>query len=414
MRLCIFGYYGYGNAGDEAVLAGILHGLRVCGWKIGESASDTLVWNEAASEAEHDALFSIAAGRRLDVIVISGDPAATRRMHGVTAVARGQWRRLWTEAGRADAWLFGGGSLLQDVTGPWTLPYYVSVLQLPRLRRTPILFHAQGVGPIQRPWQQWLAGRALRRMRRVSVRDMASAAWIDRLTGGKATVEVGADPVFLLDPPAESERQAARERAVAAAWRDGEALPRTWLGVALRPWQELKASWSVLRQVLQAVSEQTGAGVLLVPMQDAADEPVARCLADSLGPRAIVAGVGTSFRERMALLAGCSAVVAMRLHAVLFAALSEVPGVALEYDPKVSAAAQALGWPKLSLPLTDSSFFRQVLERQLSQYEEADAVRRRLRAAVAAERAKALADAAGLARELVRLADVRKRRRVRS
>lgn len=128
----------------------------------------------------------------------------------------------------------------------------------------------------------------------------------------------------------------------------------------------------------------------------------------------MVAGVGTSFRERMALLAGCSAVVGMRLHAVLFAALSGVPGVALEYDPKVSAAAQSLGWPTVSLPLTDPSTIIEVLERHLKQLDEADAVRQRLRAAVAAERAKALSDAAGLARELVRLGNARKRRPARS
>lgn len=414
MRLCIFGYYGYGNAGDEAVLAGILRGLRICGWEIGGIPSHAPVLLREEAAAEEDAFYSIGAGRRLDVIVVSGDPAATREIHGVDAVARGHWRRLWTEAGQADAWVFGGGSLLQDVTGPWTLPYYISVLELPRLHRTPIFFHAQGVGPIERPWQQRLAGRALRRMKRISVRDAASAALIDRLTDGRVKAELGADPVFLLDAPSAEERKAAWERAVAAAWRSSAALPTTWVGVALRPWQGFDASLPVLRQALRALSEKTGAGVLLVPMQDAADGPVARRIADEWRARAMVAGVGTSFRERMALLAGCSAVVGMRLHAVLFAALSGVPGVALEYDPKVSAAAQSLGWPTVSLPLTDPSTIIEVLERHLKQLDEADAVRQRLRAAVAAERAKALSDAAGLARELVRLGNARKRRPARS
>lgn len=409
MRLCIFGYYGFGNAGDEAVLAGILHGLRLCGWAIGDTEAPFQPTEEAAA-LEQDALSSIAAGRRLDVVVISGDPAATREMHNVAAAARSHGRQLWHEAGQADAWLFGGGSLLQDVTGPWTLPYYISVLQMVRLRRTPIFFHAQGIGPIQRAWQQRLAGWMLRQMKRISVRDDASAVWIDRLTRGKASVERGADPVFLLNAPSVAERQAALDRALAAADPPaGEALPTTWLGIALRPWEGLDASLPMLRQALQAVSEKTGAGVLLVPMQDAADEPIARRLAADLGPRAIVAGVGTSFRERMALLAGCTAVVGMRLHAVLFAALSGVPGIALDYDPKVSAAAQALGWPAVSLPLVDHAFISQFLQQQLMQRGASQAVQQ-LQATVAAERNKALSDAAGLARELVRLAEARNRR----
>ena len=35
MRVILFGYYGFGNAGDEAMLAGLLHGLRPLGRRRG-------------------------------------------------------------------------------------------------------------------------------------------------------------------------------------------------------------------------------------------------------------------------------------------------------------------------------------------------------------------------------------------
>lgn len=386
MRLTIFGYYGYENAGDEAVLAGILHGLRACGWHITKSAR-----RRASSRS--------SKRQRLEVTVISGDPAATRKLHGVRAVARAAWRPLWAEARRSDAWLFGGGSLLQDVTGPLTLPYYLGVLQLVRRRGTPIFFHAQGVGPIHRGWQRWLTGRTLQRMARVSVRDLDSASLVEGLTRGKTLAALGADPIFLLDPPAPHEREDAQMRAcVAAGVRHSR---RRWIGVALRPWPGLEASLPVLEQALREVAAKTGAGLLLVPMQDATDESLARRFAARLGQCALVGGVGTSFRERMALLGSCSAVVGMRLHAVLFAALSEIPGIALAYDPKVSAAAEALTWPTFSLPLSEPASIRQSLEHLLSLSD--STVAARLHRAVAAERARAAADAAGLSEGLLRV-----------
>ncbi|HET8776301.1 MAG TPA: polysaccharide pyruvyl transferase CsaB, partial [Candidatus Limnocylindria bacterium] len=62
MRLVISGYYGFGNAGDDAVLAGMLELL-------GRAGLD-----------------------RADVSVLSADPPATRQAHDVRAVSR--WNAL--------------------------------------------------------------------------------------------------------------------------------------------------------------------------------------------------------------------------------------------------------------------------------------------------------------------------------
>ena len=55
MKIVVSGYYGHGNTGDEAILAGMLAAMR-------------------------------SAEPGVKVAVLSGDPEATRGMHGVDAV----------------------------------------------------------------------------------------------------------------------------------------------------------------------------------------------------------------------------------------------------------------------------------------------------------------------------------------
>ena len=85
-RVLIFGYYGFRNTGDEAILAGMLRDLR------GEIAD-------------------------LEAIVVSGDPAGTSRDHGVRAVLFTDVPRLIDAARESEAILLGGGGLFHDYWG---------------------------------------------------------------------------------------------------------------------------------------------------------------------------------------------------------------------------------------------------------------------------------------------------------
>lgn len=390
----MFGYYGFGNAGDEAVLAGIVAGLRREGWAIDEA-------DRADESGKRSRSPSLAGGTpRLHVTVISGDPERTRQWHGLNAVSRSDWRGVWRLAGEADAWIFGGGSLLQDVTSRFTLPYYWAVVRLAQ-RRTPVLFHAQGIGPLKRWTSRLLVRRLLRRMRRISVRDEASARLARALAGERCPVVVGADPVWLLPAPSAAARRAAL---TAAIRRTGGALPGEWIGVALRPWDGWDALVPRLAGGLREVAGQAGAGVLLVPMHDGIDEPVARALQAELaaaGVLAAVGGAGAPPSERMSLLGACRIVVAMRLHALLFAAAQGVGGVALAYDPKVKAAAERLRWRAVDPGAWRSVDWAAVMT---AAWEETASLREERMRAADEERRAAEADAAGLSKALAALA----------
>src|SRR4051794_10830826 len=109
MRVAVSGYYGCGNAGDEAVLAGI-------------------------QEA-----FARQAGGRVRLVIFSQDPTATQRMHGLPAIERMSLTALRSTLKETDLLLSGGGSLLQDTTSMRSLLYYLWVVRLAFAHRVPVM-----------------------------------------------------------------------------------------------------------------------------------------------------------------------------------------------------------------------------------------------------------------------------------
>ncbi len=160
MRVAVSGYYGYGNLGDEALLAGLLGQLRQLG---------------------------------AEPLVLSGDPELTSSLHGVEAAHR--YRGLPAALRRSDALVSGGGGLLQDSTSSRSLTYYLGVLRLARLLGLKTMVYGQSIGPLSDRGRRRVA-RVLKRVP-LAVRDDTSMKLLDGL-GLQA--ELVADPALLLSP----------------------------------------------------------------------------------------------------------------------------------------------------------------------------------------------------------------------
>ncbi|HVF10586.1 MAG TPA: polysaccharide pyruvyl transferase family protein, partial [Abditibacteriaceae bacterium] len=174
MKFLLSGYYGFANAGDEAVLAAILDALDA------------------------------RVPRAVEFVVTSGDPAQTTAMHNsdarrITAVPRGHPRLLVQAMRACDVFISGGGSLLQDVTSLRNVVYYTALIRFAQLARKPVMIYAHGIGPLQKPLSQKLARIAIQRARVVTVRDEDSRALLRRI-GVRREIEVTADPVWALEP----------------------------------------------------------------------------------------------------------------------------------------------------------------------------------------------------------------------
>lgn len=306
-RVLVSGYYGFGNAGDEAILAGLAAGLR-----------------RIAPDGE--------------LTVLSGDPAATESEHGLRSVPRGL-ARVYGLARRSDLLISGGGGLLQDVTS-WRSPlYYLGVMRAARAAGVPVACVGQGIGPLRRGFVRGLARGVLSRVDTLAVRDVASQRLLREL-GVVREAEVTADLAFLLPRPTEEEVALARRKAGIST----DARPM--ILVALRPPMGGASLGELAARVARGLGdacERLGVQAVFIPMQPALDSTVAERVAGQMPGGGLLVREGLSARELLALTAGCELAVGMRMHALVFAAICGVAPVAISYDPKVDELMGQIG-----------------------------------------------------------------------
>ena len=321
MKFVICGYYGFANAGDEAILQALLNQLR-------------------------------AAQPAAQCTVLSGDPAATQAAHAVAALHFTDLDAITTALSECDWAVLGGGGLLHDAGGfdPASmltpdhsgLAYYGGFAVLARLLRKPLALWNVGVGPLHTPAARLFTQAIVELAAFASVRDAASLQALRGIEAPVARVKAAADGAWLLPPV-----PAAAAGAV-----------RPVLGVALRDWGAAGAWEPAVIAALAAFQRETGGTLQFVAMQQLAGSALDdAALAARIGAqlphpeRVLRTGWAGSPAQAAAALAGCDAVLAMRYHAALFAARAGVPVVALAYDPKVRQLLQALGQPEQVLQL---------------------------------------------------------------
>ena len=72
-----------------------------------------------------------------------------------------------------DAFISGGGSLLQDVTSLRNIVYYTGLIRMAGVAKKPAMIYAQGIGPLKKPLSQKLTRIGLDRV------PVGRPAWLD-------------------------------------------------------------------------------------------------------------------------------------------------------------------------------------------------------------------------------------------
>jgi len=312
-RAAICGYYGRGNAGDEALLASLLQMLP-----------DTV-----------------------EPVVLSGNPTDTYTRFGVETCPHRSGTRILETLRSCDAFIWGGGSLMQDATS-WASPiYYSGLMALAQQLGLRTIAWAQGVGPLRYPQTRWLAQQTLKGCTAVSVRDRGTA---QLLSDWEIPFLLAPDPVWALE-----------SKPFKGLWD----LPAPRVAMVLRPHPLLtSARLTILTQALVAFQKATDCCVLLIPFQPNGDRAIAEQVAAALpGPHEILANDNPA--ELFGIFRGVEMAIGMRLHGLIAAAAEECRCFALSYDPKVDRLMAELdlpGWNLAELPLDANEIARVWLE----------------------------------------------------
>ncbi len=321
----ISGAYGMGNAGDEAVLAGILAELR-------------------------------RIDPAMPVTVLARDPAGETKRHGVPAVH--PFRVLsWYRILRRSALLIsGGGTLLQDVTSRRNLLYYLAVIRLAKRAGCAVQLYGCGVGPLGDKRSRTATTRTLNKCADViTLRDRDSLALLEGLGVTEPKCVLAADPALSL-PPAAGEKEKAA-------------------GFVLRDWPGLRERIPAFADAARYVWEQYRLTPVLLCLAPE-DHGPARTLARRLEAENIPCAVSLDPRR----ISRMSLVLSMRLHGLIFTLRDGIPAAGVSYDPKVTAFCREAVLPCVSLADADAAALRSILdEAALLDGEDLSAAARHLR-----------------------------------
>ncbi|MDU2063549.1 MAG: polysaccharide pyruvyl transferase CsaB [Sporomusaceae bacterium] len=295
--IVISGYYGFANAGDEAMLAAMI---------------------EAFTDLEPDVM----------ITVISGNPEDTRRRHGVAAVYRLNYPKIMAAIASSDLVISGGGSLLQDVTSDRSLYYYLSIVFLAKQLGKPVMLYAQGIGPVQKPLARAVMRRIGNQVDLITVRDEGSREELVELGINKPPVYVTADPVLAMHPV---DKQIGRT----ILRRYGVTGVRPVVGISIREWKEWPHYKTVLAQIADYVASAYEARVVFLPMQWPDDFQTAEKVVKQMKEPAVLLKEEFTTTEMLSLVGNMDLLIGIRLHALIFAAVMQVPLIGISYDPKI-------------------------------------------------------------------------------
>ena len=298
-KIVISGYYGFNNAGDEALLTAILASLRAI---------------------EPDA----------DITVISGNPGNTIIKHQVKSLYRFAAMRLLQAIGESDLVISGGGSLLQDVTSKRSLLYYLSVIAAAKWKGRKVMLFAQGIGPIRSRLMRLLTRIVCNKADLITVRDKDSKQELERMGVFPAKVEVTADSVLTLNPASKLKGKLILAEAGLDPYKP-------IIGVSVREWPDNRRCLQQLATAVGSISEKYNAQVAILPLQVSMDMKASQMLK-------VVMVKGNYSTEDFLSIIGCfRLLIGMRLHALIFAAVMKVPLMAVSYDPKVDSFVKEIG-----------------------------------------------------------------------
>ena len=325
MKIVLSGYYGFNNAGDEAILYSIISCLK---------------------ELKPD----------IEITVLSNDPASTCKSYDVLAVNRWDLREVVRAISKSDVFVSGGGSLLQDVTGIKSLLYYLALIVLAYLLKKPVFFYAHGIGPINTPLGRFLTRTIVNNcVSSITVRDDGSKKELHSI-GVKKHITVTADPVLGVNIT-----QKIQKKGLDLVKKLGMDSQKEMLIVSVRNWQGNETLYKELALCCDGYAKR-GGQVLFLPMHFPHDLSACRRVAKNMQSKYFMAEDEYTVEQLLGVYCLAKTVIGMRLHSLIMAVACGVPVIGISYDPKIERFLEQIGRKAVCNVKNNSDFKKMCIE----------------------------------------------------
>lgn len=293
-KILLAGYYGFGNLGDEAILEMVLEQV-------------------------------LEITNKDNITVLSGNKATTNRKYNIDTIHRYDVFSIIRKLKASYILVFGGGSLLQDVTSKRSIYYYLFLIRLAKLMGNKVVMLSQGIGPLVNENSKRSVAKTLNMVDYITVRDKYSKVFLGSIGVNINKVYLSADPVICLRDNENYENNNDNAKRVCFSLRN-------WKG-------------SDVGEKISSITEMlinNGIECYFIPFYYDEDLELILNIEKKIGNRAIYYKEKLSTNEAYDIIKNMNLLVGVRLHSLIFAATANVPFVAVSYDQKVDQFANSL------------------------------------------------------------------------
>ncbi|MCI8342062.1 MAG: polysaccharide pyruvyl transferase CsaB [Firmicutes bacterium] len=291
------GYYGFNNAGDDAILLSIHSNI-------------------------------VKMNRNIDVFVLANNPEQTKIKYGVRVVNRYNILKVINSIRKCDILISGGGSLLQDRTSTRSIIYYLSIIKCAKTMGKKVMLYANGIGPVTKASNRNFVRNVVDKADIITLREDNSLAELKGMGVENKNIFVTADPVFTMNG-------ISRETALKMIAEQGIPMDRPIVGVSVRDWKNAELFLEDFSALCDRVSNELKRTIVFISMQVPNDTNVSHAVQKRMKCKSYILRDDATPFETMGMIGTMDFVMSMRLHTLIFAARQRVPLIGFVYDPKI-------------------------------------------------------------------------------
>lgn len=299
-NVLISGYYGFNNTGDEAMI---------------------------------ETMSMLLAKKDYRLIVLSSNPEKTQELYNVQAYDRYKFSEIIKAIKNADIVISGGGTLFQDITSKKSIWYYLGIIKIAQLMRKKICVAYQGMGPINTKLYRKMTKKILNKksVKLIALRDKHAIEYAKEIGIKENKLLFSSDMVFMMEPPP-------KERCLKILndnvhnYKENEKL----IGFSVREWKD-KDRTDLFAEIADKLVEKYNARIVFFPFHKPKDAEISKIIMHKMKNEDKATLIPNRYlpSEILGTMGLMDINIGVRLHSLVFSAVTNTPTIGISYDPKI-------------------------------------------------------------------------------